>query len=144
MRRSAWWALPWVLLAACGGARRSAPKSPSADAPEPHDAMSEHDAPVPAAPRDVPSAAPEDARAAPLDRAERELLVAAGDCASACRALGSMDRAAGAICRVSSRSVDCAQASERVRRARRRVADTCGACSAGPSVDPADPIPSAP
>lgn len=77
--------------------------------------------------------------------AERELDVAASDCAGACRALGSMDRAAGRLCELSHGDGDnrrCEDARRRVYSARDRVKATCGGCANGPSVERSAPIPS--
>lgn len=76
-----------------------------------------------------------------LERGQRELDVAAGDCRNACRALGSMDRAAGRLC-VLAKGQPCDDAKTRVYSARDRVKQTCGQCDGGPSVDRNDPIPS--
>lgn len=66
-----------------------------------------------------------------LERAQRELEIAAGDCQNACRALGSMDRAAGKLCTLA-RSTDerdrCGDAKTKVQNARDRVRRTCGSC----------------
>lgn len=85
------------------------------------------------------------ASSADLDKAARELDVAAGDCTTACRALASMDRAAGRICNLSSGSDEdgkrCTDAKERVYSARDKVKSTCNVCS-DTSVERRDPIPS--
>jgi hypothetical protein len=68
-----------------------------------------------------------------LAEARRQLDVAAGqrDCASACRALDSMERAAGQVCELA-RSNDerrtCRAAEEQVGSARARVKSACGEC----------------
>ena len=81
-----------------------------------------------------------------VEASQRELDVAAGDCRNACRALGSMDRAAGEVCRLTqsegSEGQRCDNAKKRVYSARDRVKTTCGTCPGGVSVDRADPIPS--
>jgi hypothetical protein len=82
-----------------------------------------------------------------LDTARRELDVAASDCRAACRALGSMDRAAGHLCALASVQTDrdqCEDAKKSVRGARDKVRATCGSCPGGPSVDKDAPIPSSP
>jgi hypothetical protein len=95
--------------------------------------------------------APEGPRAAlarakgDLDRAEREILASAGDCASACRALASMERATGHLCALGSSDDDrsrCDEAKTKVLAARERVRSTCGVCEGGPSLDRTAPIPS--
>jgi hypothetical protein len=79
-----------------------------------------------------------------IEAAQRQLDVAAGDCRNACRALGSMDRAAGKVCELS-RDDDghrCDDAKGRVYFARDRVKSTCGDCPGGPSVERSAPVPS--
>jgi hypothetical protein len=80
-----------------------------------------------------------------VDSSQRELDVAAGDCRNACRALGSMDRAAGRLCELAQGSPEgrrCNDAKQRVYSARDRVKTTCGSCPDGPTVERAAPIPS--
>ncbi|MEO6420409.1 MAG: hypothetical protein ABIP39_13415, partial [Polyangiaceae bacterium] len=78
-----------------------------------------------------------------LDRAERELAGAAGDCAAACRALASMERATGHLCDLTSQAdSSCEDARSKVRTARDRVRSTCGSCPGGPSLERSAPIPS--
>jgi hypothetical protein len=80
-----------------------------------------------------------------LDNGQRELDVAAGDCRNACRALGSMDRAAGKLCELVAGSNDaprCDDAKRRLYSARDKVRETCQRCPDGPSVDRNAPIPS--
>ena len=82
-----------------------------------------------------------------LDVAEREILVASGDCRSACRALGSMDRATGHLCELAVEPDDrdrCDDAKAKLLVARDRVRSTCGSCPGGASVERAAPIPSVP
>ena len=72
-----------------------------------------------------------------LAEARRELEVATGerDCARACRALESMERAAAQVCELA-RSTDerreCASAGEQVDKARSKVQNACGACPQKP------------
>lgn len=81
-----------------------------------------------------------------IDSAQRELDVAGGDCRNACRALGSMDRAAGRLCvltRDEGTPARCDDAKARLFAARDRVRNTCGSCPDGqPSVDRNAPVPS--
>lgn len=76
-----------------------------------------------------------------FDAAERELSVAAGDCSNACRALGSMDRAAGRICTLSAEKPRCEDATSKVRTARDKVKKSCGECKET-STDSKAPVPS--
>ena len=80
-----------------------------------------------------------------VDQSQRELDVAGSDCRNACRALGSMDRAAGRLCELSRGDGEperCEDAKRRVYSARDRVRATCGTCADGTTVDRAAPIPS--
>ena len=82
-----------------------------------------------------------------LDVAQRELDVAAGDCVAACRALGSMDRATGHLCGLAQDHDErsrCEDAKTKVRGARDKVRNTCGACPGGVTVDRNAPVPSPP
>lgn len=79
-----------------------------------------------------------------LDASQRELDVAGSDCRNACRALGSMDRAAGHLCGLVESDEDrlrCTDAKSRVYSARDRVRSTCGTCP-DVSVERNAPIPS--
>ena len=82
-----------------------------------------------------------------IDAAQRELDDAGADCKNACRALGSMDRAAGRLCKLSQTAEDrarCDDAKVKVYKARDRVRAACTTCAewGGPSVERAAPIPS--
>lgn len=153
-----------VLVAGCASSSsRKAAEAPSASAPnEAGYAQSVPSMPPGAAPS-TPSAYPQQqagaalpsaiapgrpavqAAARDLDASQRELDVAAGDCHNACRALGSMDRAAGHLCALVQGDDDarrCDDAKTRVYTARDRVKNACGGCEGGPSVERNDPIPS--
>jgi hypothetical protein len=138
-----------VALAACGGANKDAkaPASPEAPAGYPAEQTQAPpaDAMPTAAPPPVPGAAatPEstgDASSsrsaayrnarADFDRAARELDATRGNCESACRALGSMDRAAQHLCTLAeAHGTDCEDARARVKAARERVTAACGSCA---------------
>jgi hypothetical protein len=80
-----------------------------------------------------------------LDEAERALESSAGDCVTACRALGSMERATAHVCALASVPSDrqtCEDARSRVLSGRDRVRSSCGDCPNGPSLDRNAPIPS--
>ena len=80
-----------------------------------------------------------------VEQSQRELDVAGSDCRNACRALGSMDRAAGRLCELSRGDGGpdrCEDAKRRVYSARDRVRTSCGTCADGTTVDRAAPIPS--
>ena len=76
-----------------------------------------------------------------FDQAERELAVVTSDCTNACRALGSMDRAAGNICKLSADKLRCDDATAKVRGARDKVRQSCGDCKET-STNRNDPVPS--
>lgn len=76
-----------------------------------------------------------------FDKAERELAVSTSDCTNACRALGSMDRAAGNICKLSADKPRCDDATDKVRSARDKVKNSCGDCKET-STNRNDPVPS--
>lgn len=79
-----------------------------------------------------------------IEASQRELDVAGSDCRNACRALGSMDRAAGRLCALSQGDEPqrCDDAKQRVYSARDRVRSTCGTCADGTTVERAAPVPS--
>ncbi len=66
-----------------------------------------------------------------LARAQNEVETALGvgtpDCASACRALASLERATDHLCELSDPS-ECKEAKDRVVKARDRVTKACGGC----------------
>jgi hypothetical protein len=67
-----------------------------------------------------------------LARAEGTLQASPGDCATACRALESLERAVGRLCALVDSTDDqrrCDDARQRLATARERVRQTCGACS---------------
>jgi hypothetical protein len=72
-----------------------------------------------------------------LSEARRQLDIAAGqrDCANACRALDSMERAAGQICELARSPEErrtCRAAEDQVGSARERVKNACGECPKRP------------
>jgi hypothetical protein len=80
---------------------------------------------------------------AELNRAQAQLEAAAGDCAAACRALASMQRATERLCALADGADDrrrCDDAKTRLVAARDRVRSACGGCPGGPSVDRNAPI----
>ncbi len=106
-----------ALLVACGGAapaESTTPANPSTAAP---DAQETKGATQP----EVSGARSE------LDRAEEKLSAAQSDCAAACRALASMERAADHLCSLDS-GAECRRAHDRVDAARERIRATCGGC----------------
>jgi hypothetical protein len=146
-------------LTMCGGAEREKgpPASPSPaeyngppgypGAPPASDAASSAGAAAPAQPGALPPPAPPQAAAAPsdqdtlasrkaaargdFDHAQRDLQAAANDCAAACKALASMDRAASHMCELADNPDDqrrCEDAKVRLGTARERVRSACGTC----------------
>jgi hypothetical protein len=68
---------------------------------------------------------------ADFDRAQRELDLAMSSCASACRALASMERATTHLCSLADQTDDqrrCDDARQRLAASRARVRAACGAC----------------
>jgi hypothetical protein len=145
-----------LALEACGGGAQLTSAPPAS--PEPPPAQAQGSSPAagaasPAPPYPAPSATgatPANAAAREADRelesAQRELDVAAGDCRTACRALASMDRAAGHLCALAEGPDDrarCEEAKVKLRAARDKVRATCGECPGGASTDRNAPVPSA-
>lgn len=130
---------------------------PSAPATEPPKADSMTPTPQPSAAAPPPPSAPAGSYATPPNRSaamsqatgeieasQRELDVAGGDCRNACRALGSMDRAAGRLCGLAQSNDEvrrCGDAKTKVYSARDKVRNTCGTCP-DVSVERNAPIPS--
>jgi hypothetical protein len=78
-----------------------------------------------------------------LEKAERD--IASSDCNTACRALGSMERAVMFLCVSVQNDEDtnrCASVKARLVGARKKVRSSCGSCPGGASVEPDAPIPS--
>ncbi len=117
-----------------GGTSQPAPSPPAPAAEPPADAPRKREAAVRAARGE-------------LERAQRELDLAMSDCMSACRALGSMERATGHLCDLASEQDDrhrCEDAKTAVQRARDKIRGRCGTCPGGPSLEKSAPIPSRP
>lgn len=129
------------------------PQEPGAYAPPPPPAAE------PARPSSEPSSTPPNApsgtqsralalqkASSDIDAAQRELDVAGSSCQNACRALGSMDRAAGHLCQLTreeSTHDRCDDAKRRLYNARDRVRNTCGTCPDNqPATDRNAPVPS--
>jgi hypothetical protein len=82
-----------------------------------------------------------------VDQAQRELETSMSDCAQACRALGSMERATGHLCDLAVDRDDrrrCEDSKAAVLRARERIRASCASCPGGPSLEKTAPIPSRP
>jgi len=129
MKRLGWLVLGLVVVGsgACGGA--AAPAAPSEAAPSGGGEYHHEVAAPSAGTAGQAPVAPEIAGArGEMDRAERQLSSSLGDCAAACRALASMERAADHLCALES-GPECSHARERVEAARERVRSTCGGCS---------------
>jgi hypothetical protein len=80
-----------------------------------------------------------------LMTAQHAIEASTGNCIAACRALGSMDRAAGQLCGLASSAEEapmCNDAMAKLIAARQSVRAACGACPGGPSTDPRAPVPS--
>jgi hypothetical protein len=115
-------------------------------APGPSGTSEQHLAPPPGSPGAMREVERAMARA-DLERARIELEASANDCAQACKALASMERATAHLCALADQSDDqrrCDDATRRLREARDRVKSSCGSCPGGPSVDPGAPVPAFP
>ena len=66
------------------------------------------------------------------------------DCAVACKALASIDRATGHVCSLADGTDHCSSARDTLKSARKKVRAECTICPAGPTTDPEGPIPSVP
>ncbi|MCC6553242.1 MAG: hypothetical protein IT372_09515 [Polyangiaceae bacterium] len=119
------------LAGAIGGApaRRARDGQPAADAPAGGEAAPEPAPPPPPPATQAAPAAEKPAGAAPA-KEEQEMPVSASPCATACRALASMRRAAEHLCGLAGQEdARCGSARERVQRAGERVHAACPACS---------------
>jgi hypothetical protein len=128
------------LLDGCAAAAMEPAKSPASAAPAP--AAVTVMAPPPPPPI-IQERRPGGALA-DVVRAEQDLEASIGSCVAACRALGSMDSAAGRLCRLAATNEEqreCAESKSKVIASRARVAASCGSCP-GTSVDPNAPVPS--
>ncbi|MCU0681047.1 MAG: hypothetical protein MUF34_02080 [Polyangiaceae bacterium] len=126
---------------------------PAADAAPMQSYPSSTQGPMPAsmptaAPPPPPPAEPASPNANPLwvefERVDRELALSTGDCATACRALASLERAANRVCEGSAQlgeAARCGDAMRRLRDARGRVRSACTRCAGGPSTEPDAPPP---
>jgi hypothetical protein len=79
-----------------------------------------------------------------FERFDREVALSTNDCATACRALASLERAAKRVCEGAAQLGEggrCGEATKRLREARGRVRSACTRCVGGPSTDPDAPTP---
>ncbi len=146
-----------ALAAALGACAKRADREPAAAAPPPAEPASADAAPgagltqappPPAVRSDVTPGKAERDAADPLwaefDRFDREVALSTGDCATACRALASLERAAKRVCEGSAQLGEagrCGEATRRLREARGRVRAACARCAGGASTDPDAPAP---
>jgi hypothetical protein len=122
------------------------PGAPPGDEPKPEPR------PTPATPATTPGgrAVALDKAASDIETAQRELDVAGSSCQNACRALGSMDRAAGHLCQLTREDSSqaggrdrCDDAKRRLYNARDKVRGSCGTCPDNqPATDRNAPVPS--
>jgi hypothetical protein len=131
-----------LVVAACGGTvpPPSSPPPPQSEAPRSQTTEgASEEAPAaasaPAMPEGAGGAETGRSRAAArteLQRAQADLEASAGECAGACRALASMERATEHLCQLSGEDDDrrrCDDARKRLSDARDRVRRQCGACA---------------
>jgi hypothetical protein len=146
-------------LGACAASKEAEPAKaappPAAGYPPPPDSMAPGGAVAPTgtAPQGPPSStetppgtAPKEAETLWLEfeRFDRELALSTNDCATACRALASLERAAKRVCDGAAQLGEggrCGEATKRLREARGRVRAACTRCAGGPSTDPDAPMP---
>src|SRR5204863_2799382 len=123
------------------GYEESAPNAPPPPAAAPTPVAPEPPAGAREPSREAPGAADPQARyyraSAQLTEARRQFDIAAGqrDCANACRALDSMERAAGQICEVARSTEErrtCRDAQDQVSTARERTRNAGGRCQHRP------------
>ena len=125
------WLLCFLVgVGACGGSAEPQATTPASStggssAPE----MSTQSTPTAVQDRNVDDShrARMNAARGELDRAESQVSAATSDCATACRALESMERAAEHLCALDSGS-ECGRARNRLEAARERVRASCGGC----------------
>lgn len=77
---------------------------------------------------------------AELELWSRSVELSLSSCEMACRALGSMERAAKQVCVLSDDRQRCDDATRRLREARARVRASCGECRGGPTTEPDAPL----
>lgn len=120
---------------------------PTAPQPRPNVPGTATGAAQPPAPVPPPSAGGLDSRRswalATLGDSEHQIEASIKECATACKALASMERAAKTLCDLGAPD-ECSRAKARVDAAREKVKKSCGSCPNGPSVVPGAPIPSVP
>lgn len=147
------------VLVACGSASKSAESPKTAAAPESPPPAEYPAQPSAARAESAPTAqAPGAGAIAPhpdrkvaliqatvdIEASQRELDLSGNDCETACRALGSMDRAAGRLCSLAQTDDEarrCGDARTKLYSARDKVKYSCGSCP-DVSVDRNAPIPS--
>lgn len=141
-------------LAACAMSKESEPaRAPEAPPPAPATYPTSTMPGVTSAPPPPPPAAeppPNTAQKEPdplwveFERVDREVALSTNDCATACRALASLERAAKRVCEGAAQLGEggrCGEATKRLREARGRVRSACTRCAGGPSTDPDAPTP---
>jgi hypothetical protein len=118
-----------LLLVACGGA--PAPESASPASTSGAGAGGTTSAPENAIQNTTPDNGSRSSRVnaarGEVDRAESQVNAAMSDCATACRALESMERAAQHLCALDDGN-ECGRARQRLEAARERVRASCGGC----------------
>ena len=124
-----------IIVASCGGAAPEAgSSSPAAyPSPNPEDVQGVHAGGAPTAATAAteyakPPSAQKANALAQFNDAEGQVQSSLSDCATACRALASMENAANHICELDQGGGDCSSARQRVNAARDRVLRACGAC----------------
>lgn len=126
------------------GQPQAQPGQPAAPPPPPSPATAEAPKAEPTSPQGRSFALHK--ASSDIEAAQRELDVAGSSCQNACRALGSMDRAAGHLCQLTrdeNTHDRCDDAKRRLYNARDKVRGSCGTCPDNqPATDRNAPVPS--
>jgi len=112
-------------VAGCGGAAPAA-EAPSQKGAAPESVQQSVEASPDANHTDANTRGVAGARSE-FQNAEARVAAATGDCATACRALASMERAAEHLCAMTDQS-ECDRAHKRLEDAREHVRSSCGGC----------------
>ena len=149
-----------LFVAACGGSAQAPPSaaSPAASPPKERAEPAASGAPLPTTSPDAQPGVADRARdtvsggaadrmhaRADFDEASHQLDASMNECAAACRALASMERATAHLCDIAEHGENdddrptCDDARKKLHAARDRVRRACSSCPAGPTLDPSAP-----
>jgi hypothetical protein len=122
-----------LAVGACGGDKAQSPPPASPRQTTPTTLTQDHDGAV--TPPGAPTPDERSRMVLELDQSQQAVENAAGDCAVACRALASMERAAARLCSLAERDEDkktCDGAKQKLEASRETVKRTCTSCPGGP------------